>query len=325
MQSVSKEYKVYEQQSGLRNTMKNFFHPKIKIVNAVSDLSFQIERGESVGFIGENGAGKSTTIKMMSGILSPTSGEITIKGIKPYEHRKENARNIGVVFGQRNRLMWDLPMNDSFALYKEIYRIDDAVFRQNVERFVEMLKMQDFLQTPIRQLSLGQRMKVEIALSLLHNPEILFLDEPTIGLDVLAKNQIRKFLRETNRLRQTTIILTSHDMKDLDEVCDRIIMIQKGRLFFDGSIQLFKKQFYKESLIEFELEETPDLEEIQEVVPCRVVKVENNIVTLAYDKSVCPVQDIQNGVGRYFHIRNVFFRDADIEDIVRDIYEESSK
>ena len=239
---VSKEYEVLIPQPGAGNVLKNIFRPDKKTVHAVSDISFRIKEGELVGFIGENGAGKSTTIKMMSGILFPTSGSIQVGGLCPYQKREENAANIGVVFGQRSRLNWDLPMMDSFELYREIYRIDAGVFQKNVDRFVEMLHMQDFYQTPVRQLSLGQRMKAEVALSLLHEPPILYLDEPTIGLDVMAKQQIRDFIKERNRLAGTTTILTSHDMKDLEYVCKRLIVLAKGRILFDGSIERFKEE-----------------------------------------------------------------------------------
>lgn len=249
---ISKDYEVTMPHPGAGNVLKNIFRPERKIVHAVKDISFTIEEGELVGFIGENGAGKSTTMKMMSGILYPTSGSITAAGLCPYRKREKNAANIGVVFGQRSRLNWDLPMLNSFELQKEIYRIDPAVFQRNVDMFVEMLRMQDFYRTPVRQLSLGQRMKAEVALSLLHEPPILYLDEPTIGLDVLAKQQIREFIRERNRLGKTTTILTSHDMKDLDSVCRRIIVLLKGEIVFDGSIGRFKQEYQKEASMDIE-------------------------------------------------------------------------
>ncbi len=249
---VSKEYEVLIPRPGAKNVLRNIFYPDKKRVSAVNDVSFRIEAGELVGFIGENGAGKSTTIKMMSGILFPTAGSITVAGLCPYRRREENARNIGVVFGQRSRLNWDLPMIDSFELYKEIYQIDSGVFKKNVDRFVEMLHMQDFYHTPVRQLSLGQRMKAEVALSLLHEPPILYMDEPTIGLDVMAKQQIREFIKERNRLEGTTTILTSHDTKDLDCVCQRIIVLAKGDVIFDGSMERFKKEYTREGVSDME-------------------------------------------------------------------------
>lgn len=218
----------------------------------VKDVSFSVEAGELVGFIGENGAGKSTTLKMMSGILYPTSGDIQVSGICPYRQREKNAQNIGVVFGQRSRLNWDLPMADSFDLYREIYRIDSRIFRKNVALFVEMLHMQDFYDTPVRQLSLGQRMKAEVALALLHEPPILYLDEPTIGLDVMAKQQIREFIVERNRREATTTILTSHDMKDLAYICRRIIVLAKGSVLFDGSMDAFRQTYAKDDAMDME-------------------------------------------------------------------------
>ncbi len=218
----------------------------------VKDVSFSVEAGELVGFIGENGAGKSTTLKMMSGILYPTSGDIQVSGICPYRQREKNAQNIGVVFGQRSRLNWDLPMADSFDLYREIYRIDSRIFRKNVALFVEMLHMQDFYDTPVRQLSLGQRMKAEVALALLHEPPILYLDEPTIGLDVMAKQQIREFIVERNRREATTTILTSHDMKDLAYICRRIIVLAKGSVLFDGSMEAFRQTYAKDDAMDME-------------------------------------------------------------------------
>lgn len=239
--NLKKDFKVYQQQQGFKNVFKSFFKSDVKIVNAVNDISFKVDEGEIVGFIGENGAGKSTTIKIMSGILYPTSGEVLVDGIRPYENRKQNAMKIGVIFGQRSRLFWDLPMLDSFELYKEMYRIDNDVYKKNVANFIELLDMGDYLKTPIRQLSFGQRMKVEISLALLYNPKILFLDEPIIGLDVLAKNNIREFIRQSNADRGTTTILTSHDMKDLDQVCSRIVLISRGKLVFDGKTEEFKR------------------------------------------------------------------------------------
>ena len=249
---VFKDYKVTMARAGAGNVLRNLFCPDTKIVHAVRDVSFTVEAGELVGFIGENGAGKSTTLKMMSGILFPTSGNILVSGICPYRQREKNAHNIGVVFGQRSRLNWDLPMADSFELYKEIYRIDSRVFRRNVDLFVDMLHMQEFYDTPVRQLSLGQRMKAEVALALLHEPPILYLDEPTIGLDVMAKQQIRQFIVERNRQDGTATILTSHDMKDLAYICRRVIVLAKGAILFNGSMEEFRRTYAKDNACDME-------------------------------------------------------------------------
>lgn len=317
---VCKDYKVILQRAGAKNVLRNIFKPDTKIVHAVKDLSFEIDSGESIGFIGENGAGKSTTIKMMSGILFPSSGSITVSGLCPYLKREKNACNIGVVFGQRSRLNWDLPMVDSFELNKEIYRIDSIIFKKNVEMFVEMLRMQDFYQTPVRQLSLGQRMKAEIALSLLHEPPILYLDEPTIGLDVLAKHHIRDFIKERNRLNGTTTILTSHDMKDLDSVCKRIIILAKGSIIFDGSMEKFKAEHTKQSMAEFTYSNRTSDKLIQHE-DIRVMEDKDHRLVISFQSSNLTTSQVVGIVGENYEINDFTIKPPDIEDMVRGIYE----
>ena len=321
---VSKDYEVLLQKAGMKNVLKNIFSPERKIVHAVKDVSFQIEEGELVGFIGENGAGKSSTIKMMSGILFPTSGDISVSGICPYMEREKNAHNIGVVFGQRSRLNWDLPMMDSFELYKEIYEIETNIFKRNVEMFVEMLCMQEFYNTPVRQMSLGQRMKAEIALSLLHNPPILYLDEPTIGLDVLAKQQIRTFMKEKNKQDGTTTILTSHDMKDLDSVCKRIIILAKGRIIFDGSIERFKKEYSQEALAEFTYSSKNAEYEITND-NIQVMEDKEHRLTVSYVTAKVTMSQLIDSVGKGYEIIDFTVKAPDIEDMVRKIYEDGKK
>ena len=317
---VCKDYKVILQRAGAKNVLRNIFKPDTKIVHAVKDLSFEIDSGESIGFIGENGAGKSTTIKMMSGILFPSSGSITVSGLCPYLKREKNACNIGVVFGQRSRLNWDIPMVDSFELNKEIYRIDSIIFKRNVEMFVEMLRMQDFYQTPVRQLSLGQRMKAEIALSLLHEPPILYLDEPTIGLDVLAKHHIRDFIKERNRLNGTTTILTSHDMKDLDSVCKRIIILAKGSVIFDGSMEKFKQEHTKQSMAEFTYSNRTSDKLIQHK-DIRVMEDKDHRLVISFQSSNLTTSQVVGIVSENYEINDFTIKPPDIEDMVRGIYE----
>lgn len=321
VEHISKDYQVIMHRKGAGNVLKNIFHPDKKIVHAVKDISFKINEGELVGFIGENGAGKSTTIKMMSGILFPTAGKIEVSGICPYLKREKNARNIGVVFGQRSRLNWDLPMTDSFELNKEIYRIDSSVFKKNVDMFIEMLHMQEFCHTPVRQLSLGQRMKAEVALALLHEPPILFLDEPTIGLDVLAKQQIREFIKERNSLEGTTTILTSHDMKDLDSVCKRIIILARGTVIFDGSIERFKQQYTKEAVAEFTY--SVKSSNMNDRFGCiRVIEDKNHHLAVSYLPSEMTTAQLVGLIGNYYEIVDFAIKAPDIEDMVRGIYEE---
>ena len=206
----------------------DLFHREYIVKHAVKNISFEIEQGEVVGYIGPNGAGKSTTIKMLSGILIPSSGTVSVGGMIPYENRKENAKRIGVVFGQRSQLYWDLPISDTFDLYENLYDVPKKVFSENCEYYTELFDMKDFINQPVRQLSLGQKMKANIALALLHNPDVLYLDEPTIGLDVTSKRVLREAKQIINKERGTTVILTTHDMDDIEAVCKRLIMIDKG-------------------------------------------------------------------------------------------------
>lgn len=241
--NVSKTYKIYKRESGMWNNIKSLFHREYISKDAVKNVSFQIERGEAVGYIGMNGAGKSTTIKMLSGILTPSDGQITVGGIIPYEQRKDNARQMGVVFGQRSRLNWDLPMSDTFELYRRMYDIDMARFKKNLKFYTELLGMEEFIDRPVRLLSLGEKMRANLAAALLHNPSVVYLDEPTIGLDVIAKSRIRKFITEINRESGVTVMLTTHDMPDIEQICRRIIFIHKGEIFFDGSIDAFRSTY----------------------------------------------------------------------------------
>jgi ABC-2 type transport system ATP-binding protein len=317
VQDVSKTYKVHQQKSGARGALASFFRPTIKYIEAVKNLSFEIGQGDFVGFIGENGAGKSTMIKMMSGILYPTSGEIITNGIVPYKKRKENALQIGVVFGQRSRLVWELPMLDTFALYKEMYRIDRAKYEYNVKLFTEMLEMGDYVDTPVRQLSLGQRMRAEIALSMLHEPPILFLDEPTIGLDVVAKKHMRDFFKERNERDGTTIILTSHDMKDLDAISKRIIMITKGEMLFDGTIEALKEKYADESVAEFSFAGKLDEQAAGEF---GAVGGAGYKLTVSFYPQRRTLPEIIADVSVLGEISNIDVKSADIEDIVRKVY-----
>jgi len=247
---LRKQFKVYERKESLRDAFSSFFFPKWKWVHALEDVSFHINPGEIIGYIGPNGAGKSTTLKIMSGILLPTSGTCKVMGMIPWKNRIEYVRQIGVVFGQRSQLWWDVPVLDSFLLLKEIYRIEEKRYKTSLSRLVDILQLQDLLPKPVRQLSLGQRIKCEIAASLLHQPSILFLDEPTIGLDAVAKIAIRKFIQRINDENKVTVILTTHDMHDIEALTNRVILIGKGRTLFDGNVSLLKEKYTTDHSIE---------------------------------------------------------------------------
>jgi len=254
---VSKAFKIAKTQPGFIGSVKSLFHREYDKKQAVDNISFSLEKGEMVGYIGPNGAGKSTTIKMLSGILTPDSGEIRVGGLIPYQKRRDNARQIGAVFGQRSQLYWDLPVGDTFELYQKLYSIPMEVYRKNRDMFIELLDMQDFIAQPVRQLSLGQKMKANLALAMLHNPQVLYLDEPTIGLDVVTKKRLRTCIGEINRQCGTTVILTTHDMQDIEEICKRLILIDKGKKLFDGGLADFKRQHEQGARYKLEFETMP--------------------------------------------------------------------
>lgn len=247
MENICKSYRIAKRDAGFQAACKALFHREYEEVHALRNVSFTIGDGEMVGYIGPNGAGKSSTIKILSGILTPDSGRVTVDGRllfggkSPQYSRIEHVSQIGVVFGQRTQLWWDVPVIDSFELLKDIYSVSDPVYRENLEELTELLHLEELLRTPARQLSLGQRMRCEIAASLLHSPRILFLDEPTIGLDAVSKLAVRDFIKRQNRIHGTTVILTTHDMQDIEALTKRIILIGKGRILMDGTLEDIKK------------------------------------------------------------------------------------
>ena len=241
MEHVCKSYKIAKRNAGFKEACKSLFRRETEEIRALSDVSFQIDDGEMVGYIGPNGAGKSSTIKILSGILVPDSGNCIIDGRSPWKDRVEHVRQIGVVFGQRSQLWWDIPVIDSFELLKEIYSIATPDYKRTLEELTELLQLQEILRTPTRQLSLGQRMRCEIAASLLHNPKLLFLDEPTIGLDAVSKLAVREFIKKQNAEHRTTVILTTHDMQDIEAIANRVILIGKGRILLDGTLEDMRK------------------------------------------------------------------------------------
>ena len=240
---INKTFKVPIKSSGRFGALKTFFNRKYNYIKAINDISFSIKKGEIVGYIGPNGAGKSTTIKILSGILVPDSGNVVIDKMTPWKDRKKYVSKIGVVFGQRSQLWWDIPAIDSFNLLKDIYKLDDKEYQKTLNELIELLNLKDIINIPVRILSLGNRMKCEIAASLIHKPKILFLDEPTIGLDAISKKVVREFIKKINKQNKVTVILTTHDMADIEALAKRIILIGKGKLLYDGSLNLLKKKY----------------------------------------------------------------------------------
>jgi ABC-2 type transport system ATP-binding protein len=286
------------------------------VVPAVHDLSFAIEAGEMVGYIGPNGAGKSTTIKMLTGILVPTSGEIRVAGLEPSVRRTELARRIGVVFGQRTTLWWDLPLRDSFELLQKIYRIPDDTFRRNLDEFLELLDLGPLLDTPVRQLSLGQRMRGDIAAALLHDPEILYLDEPTIGLDVISKGRLREFLRTLNAERGTTLLLTTHDLQDIEALCRRVIVIDRGTAIFDGPLTDLHRHRGSTRILVVDLVDAAPAIEVPGAV-ARRVEGPRQWLSFPADASAAP---IVAAVAAAYDVADLSIQEPAIEDVIRDLY-----
>lgn len=302
VRDVKKYYKIAKREKGMAAAAGNLFNRKYETKRAVDDISFSIKKGEIVGFIGPNGAGKSTTVKILSGILYPDAGEVKVSGFIPYKQRKQYVKNIGVVFGQKSQLNWDLPLIESFELMKFIYKIPPKKYEENLRLFSKLLDMEEFINQPVRQLSLGQRMRGDIVASLLHSPEIVFLDEPTIGLDVVAKERIREFVRYMNETERTTIIFTTHDMQDIEKVCDRLIIIDKGKKIYDGSIGEIKNRYANVKTIELLLED-------------------GRKETKTFDVSKTPMSVVMESLFSEKNIKDITLCESEIDSIIRDIYE----
>ncbi|AIQ02222.1 TPA: ATP-binding cassette domain-containing protein [Streptococcus pyogenes] len=318
---LQKNFSKTIKEPGLKGALKSFVHPQREIFEAVKDLSFEVPKGQILGFIGANGAGKSTTIKMLTGILKPTSGYCRINGKIPQDNRQDYVRDIGAVFGQRTQLWWDLALQETYVVLKEIYDVPEKAFRKRMDFLNEVLDLNEFIKDPVRTLSLGQRMRADIAASLLHNPKVLFLDEPTIGLDVSVKDNIRRAITQINQEEETTILLTTHDLSDIEQLCDRIIMIDKGQEIFDGTVIQLKQSFGKMKSLSFELK--PGQEQVvSQFMGLPDITVERHELSLdiQYDSSRYQTADIIQKTMADFAVRDLKMTDVDIEDIVRRFY-----
>lgn len=312
-----KEYKLNVRKKGLTGAIRSLLVPEFKLKRAVDSISFSINKGDTVGFIGPNGAGKSTTVKMLTGILAPTSGTVTIGGLSPFKERKKNAMRIGVVFGQKTQLWWDLPVIDTFDLLRHIYRIPAPAYKRNLAMFSEMLGLQDFIHVPVRQLSLGQKMRADIAAALLHDPEILFFDEPTIGLDVVAKEKIREFITYVNREKGTTMLFTTHDMDDIERTCNRMIIIDKGTKIYDGTVEDIKRTYGNDRIMVVEFGEKADPIYIPGV---ELIDAKDNRMWLKFHKDEIQASLILNRLTQKYSISDFTVQEPEIEGIIRDIY-----
>jgi len=329
---LHKVFRVARKRPGLLGSLRSVVDPEVRIVQAVQDLSLTVERGEMIGLVGPNGAGKSTTIKMLTGILVPSGGEMSVAGLNPLRQRRELARRIGVVFGQRSQLWWDLPLIDSLHLLRYLYRVPEARYTANLAQLRKLLALDEFLDTPVRQLSLGQRMRGDLAAALLHDPELLYLDEPTIGLDVVAKARIREFLLTINSDRGVTVLLTTHDMDDVEALCPRMLIIDHGRKLYDGAVSGIRERFGGERILIAVMDAAelaalprnsdgqPTMEHLPEGV--RLVQIETPRLWLSFNRGGIPAHELVAWLGARYKLHDVTFQEPEIEDMIRRIYEE---
>lgn len=319
VKNISKTFKVPVRNAGLKETMKSFFHRKYNYVHAVKDISFNIEQGEIVGYIGPNGAGKSTTIKILSGILTPDTGTASIDGMIPWTNRTKYVKNIGVVFGQRSQLWWDIPAEDTFDLLCEMYKLDKNEYQKTKEELVEKLNLKEIIKMPVRQLSLGQRMRCEIAASLLHKPKILFLDEPTIGLDAVSKKVVRDFIKKINQEQNVTVILTTHDMSDIEALAKRIILIGKGKVLYDGSLTKLKRKYDTESFVTISTKsKLPNLKKKGIISKTKVPDGYKFVI----DTKVIDISSFLNYLSDKINIDDVEIDKQNVDDIIIKLYQE---
>ena len=327
IKNITKEFKVLNRREGLKGSIRDLFSRDYKIVRAVDNISMEIQQGEIVGYLGPNGAGKSTTIKMMTGVLEPTSGEILVGGNVPYRNRTKNAQEIGVVFGQRSQLWWALPLIESFRILKDIYQIPDQDYDEMLALYQSLVNIEPLLHKPVRQMSLGQRTLSDILAAFLHNPKIVFLDEPTIGLDVSMKAKIRTLIHALNEKKHTTVILTTHDMGDVDALCQRIVIIDKGKMLYDNDISHLKQYFgsYRTLKIRIKGDLKQYAEEIAEKLPKCSVSADEEWISVLIDESQMTVMQVLGELQKDYKIRDMQLEEISTEDVIKKIYEEGMK
>ena len=322
VQELSKHFRTFHRREGVWGGMVNLFRREYQTVKAVDRITFDIAAGEMVGYIGPNGAGKSTTIKMLTGILVPTSGKMLSNGFNPSRQRTSYVKTIGVVFGQRTQLWWDIAVVESFKLLRRIYDVSQRDFDERMETFNQILGIRDYLHTPVRKLSLGERMRCDLAAALLHNPPILFLDEPTIGLDVVAKDHIRHFLRAINERYRTTVLLTTHDLDDIEELCRRIMIIDRGTLLFDGPLALLKQKLLRTKQVKFVLREKQQVARLAslEQQGLHIEPVDEMTFRIRYDRTAISTSDLIRQILDAAEVRDLLIEDEPIEEIIKRIY-----
>ena len=326
VEGLRKEFKSHSSRSGLKGAFRDLFTRNYKIISAVDNISLNVRQGEMVGYIGENGAGKSTTIKMLTGILTPSSGKVRVNGMNPHKDREKFVQTIGVVFGQRSQLWWDIAVQESFRLLKKVYKVYDEEYKDHMTHVISTLDIEPLLDKPVRKLSLGQRMRCELAAALIHNPPLLFLDEPTIGLDVLVKLKIRKFLKEINEKYKTTILLTTHDLSDIEALCERVVMLDEGKIIYDGRLQDLRSNWGEGKQIQFQFTNEVNVSELDRLsVGLRAEwhQGERSNVWIAHvSDEEAVMSELIGKVVAAFKINDINIHEISTEEIIRNIYEE---
>lgn len=328
MKNVRKEFVTTKRHPGIKGAVKGLFTKEKEKKIAVMDVSFEVREGEIVGYIGSNGAGKSTTIKIMSGILTPTEGSCAVNGLEPYRERKKNAQNIGVVFGQRTQLWWDLPLSETYTVLKEIYGVSDQNFKERMKFLNEVLGLQEFIHNTVRTLSLGQRMRADLAAALLHNPKVLYLDEPTIGLDIVVKDKIRHAIRKINKEYNTTVILTTHDLNDIEELCQRIIIIDNGKKIYDSTLDQLKREYGYHCCIFFEWKATPNefqIERLQNIGETFEILENGRCAKIGFSKNEVTVAEVIKKVMETIEVKDIQLQETELADIVKKIYQSGKR
>ena len=324
--NLTKTFRTLKRQPGFAGAIRTLFSNDYEEVRAVDGVSFAIEPGELVGYIGPNGAGKSTTLKMLTGILYPSDGEAVVDGLRPYDQRQANSKKIGVIFGQRGQLFWDIPARDSYELMRKMYAVSKAQYAENLAYFTGLLELGPLLDRPVRQLSLGQRMRCELVASMLHNPRLVYLDEPTIGMDVVAKERIRGFIRRVNSEQGTTVILTTHDIGDIEQLCRRVLIIDKGHLIYDGSLAAIKREYGRLRRVRFSVPPTTGLDGLEDILAGLGSEVRLNAgeevghFAVSFDPHRTPASAVTKLIVNRYEVNDLAVEEADLEGIIRAIY-----
>ena len=318
---LRKTFSIPQRDAGLGGAVRALFNPRYTRKTAVDGISFSVQPGEIVGYIGVNGAGKSTSIKMMTGILAPSSGSVRVLGRDPHRQRVANARDIGVVFGQRSQLWWDLALRDSLWLIARIYEIEPRRYSELLEQFAVTLELEELLSKPIRTMSLGQKMRAELAATLIHEPKIVYLDEPTIGLDVLVKERIRDFIKSQNQQRDVTVILTTHDLGDIEELCSRVIIIDAGKLIYDGPLATIKARFGTHRSMTFDLERTGDIARLELPAGAEIVGSDGTRLTLRFDRARASASQVAGSVMAQLEVLDFSITEPDLSGIIKQLYQ----